>query len=88
MGESSGPAGGREVVAVCGAGAAGMAAALAAAEGGAEVVLVDEGAKLGGALNYARFDPAGTVFTIVTAGVDRTAPIRRRTTRSCAGMAG
>ena len=46
-------------VLVAGGGPAGMSAALAAAEAGAEVVLVDENPILGGALNYARFDAAG-----------------------------
>ncbi len=43
-------------VAVVGGGPAGMAAALEAAKSGAEVVLIEENATLGGALNYARFD--------------------------------
>lgn len=43
-------------VAVIGGGVAGMAAALAAAEAGAEVLLVDDNPTLGGALNYARGD--------------------------------
>ena len=47
-------------VTVIGAGPAGLAAALEAAEAGAEVLLVDENAELGGALTYARFDGAGT----------------------------
>ncbi|MEX2648608.1 MAG: 2Fe-2S iron-sulfur cluster-binding protein [Alphaproteobacteria bacterium] len=46
-------------VAVVGGGAAGMAAALEAAEVGAEVVLIEENPRLGGALGYARFDPEG-----------------------------
>jgi sarcosine oxidase subunit alpha len=46
-------------VTVIGAGPAGMAAALEAAAAGAEVLLVDENAELGGALAYARFDGAG-----------------------------
>lgn len=46
-------------VAVLGGGAAGMAAALAAAETGAEVILVDDAPSLGGALCYARFDADG-----------------------------
>ena len=46
-------------VTVIGAGPAGMAAALAAAEAGAEVLLVDENTELGGALSYARFDGVG-----------------------------
>jgi len=43
-------------VAVIGGGAAGIEAALAAAEAGAETVLIDDQPLLGGALNYARFD--------------------------------
>lgn len=43
-------------VAVIGGGVAGMSAALAAAAEGAEVVLIDDGARLGGALSYARID--------------------------------
>ena len=46
-------------VTVIGAGPAGMAAALEAAKAGAKVLLVDENAKIGGALGYARFDGAG-----------------------------
>ena len=46
-------------VAVVGGGPAGMAAALAAARAGAEVVLVEEGPVLGGSLTYARFDASG-----------------------------
>jgi sarcosine oxidase subunit alpha len=46
-------------VTVIGAGPAGMAAALEAAEAGADVLLVDENLELGGALTYARFDGAG-----------------------------
>ncbi|MGH6718134.1 MAG: FAD-dependent oxidoreductase, partial [Alphaproteobacteria bacterium] len=47
-------------VAVVGGGAAGLAAALEAAEAGSEVVLIEENPRLGGALGYARFDVAGT----------------------------
>ncbi|HET6223047.1 MAG TPA: FAD-dependent oxidoreductase, partial [Dongiaceae bacterium] len=47
-------------VAVIGGGPAGMAAALSAADSGAEVVLVDEGAEPGGSLWYARFNVDGT----------------------------
>jgi sarcosine oxidase subunit alpha len=47
-------------VAVVGGGPAGMAAALASADGNAEVVLIDEGAEIGGSLNYARFNADGT----------------------------
>jgi len=43
-------------VAVIGGGPAGLAAAAAAAEAGAEVVLIDENARLGGSLDYARVE--------------------------------
>ncbi|MDA5564564.1 2Fe-2S iron-sulfur cluster-binding protein [Cobetia sp. MMG027] len=46
-------------VMVVGAGPAGMTAALGAAEGGASVLLVEQGRLLGGALTYARFDAEG-----------------------------
>ena len=42
-------------VAIIGGGPAGLAAALQAANAGAEVILIDENPILGGALNYARF---------------------------------
>ncbi len=54
-------------VAVIGGGPAGMSAALSAAEGGAEVILIDEGAELGGSLSYARFDAAGKQATATRA---------------------
>jgi sarcosine oxidase subunit alpha len=46
-------------VAVVGGGAAGLSAALEAAQAGAEVVLIDDNPTLGGALGYARFDAEG-----------------------------
>lgn len=46
-------------VAVVGGGPAGLGAAIEAAKAGGEVVLVDENARLGGALVYGRFDAAG-----------------------------
>ncbi|MCZ2720113.1 FAD-dependent oxidoreductase [Marinomonas sp. 15G1-11] len=46
-------------VAVIGAGPAGLAASLKAADAGANVLLVDENPMLGGALTYHRFDVAG-----------------------------
>ena len=42
-------------VAVIGGGPAGLSAALAAAQEGARVLLIDDAASLGGSLNYARF---------------------------------
>ena len=47
-------------VAVVGAGTAGLAAALAAAEAGADTVLIEREPVLGGGLNYHRFDGDGT----------------------------
>lgn len=47
-------------VAVIGGGAAGLSAAAAAAGAGADVLLIDENAHLGGALNYTRLDAEGT----------------------------
>ena len=41
-------------VLVVGAGPSGIAAALAAARGGAQVLLIDENARIGGSLTYAR----------------------------------
>jgi sarcosine oxidase subunit alpha len=46
-------------IAVIGGGPAGLAAALQAAETGAEVILIEENPILGGSLNYARFDETG-----------------------------
>ncbi|MGH6962761.1 MAG: FAD-dependent oxidoreductase, partial [Dongiaceae bacterium] len=46
-------------VAVIGGGPAGLAAALQAADTGAEVIGIDDGAQLGGSLTYARFDSNG-----------------------------
>lgn len=46
-------------VAVIGGGPAGLAAARAAAEAGAEVILIEENAAVGGSLGYARFDAEG-----------------------------
>ena len=46
-------------VAVVGGGASGLSAAIAAAEAGRRVVIVDDNPMLGGALNYVRFDADG-----------------------------
>lgn len=46
-------------VAVVGGGPAGTAAALQAADAGCEVLLIEENPRLGGSLNYARFDAPG-----------------------------
>src|SRR5690606_16653851 len=48
-------------VVVIGGGPAGIAAAIAAATAGAEVLLVDENPRIGGSLSYARFDADGKV---------------------------
>ncbi|WP_192255926.1 2Fe-2S iron-sulfur cluster-binding protein [Mesorhizobium caraganae] len=45
-------------VLVVGAGPAGLNAAIAAAESGADVVLCDENPEIGGSLTYGRYDPA------------------------------
>jgi sarcosine oxidase subunit alpha len=59
-------------VVVIGGGPAGLAAALQAAETGAEVILVEEGPILGGSLNYARFDEDGEASCRITGDlVDR-----------------
>jgi sarcosine oxidase subunit alpha len=64
-------------VAVIGGGPAGMAAALAAAESGAEVVLADEGAELGGSLWYARFNVDGTHGSLTRAELAAATAARR-----------
>ncbi len=46
-------------VVVVGAGPAGMQSAIQAAQSGAEVLLLDENAQIGGSLNYARVDTEG-----------------------------
>ena len=77
-------------VAVIGGGPAGLSAALAAADGGGEVVLVDEGAELGGALNYARFDAAGMqadkVRAELLAAIKTKANIRILSDAMCSGL--
>ena len=59
-------------VAVVGGGAAGLSAAIAAAQEGCRVVIVDDNPAWGGALNYARHDAAG-----VRAGKERAALVSR-----------
>ncbi len=56
-------------VLVVGGGAAGLAAAVQAAEAGAEVVLADENTKLGGALLHGRFDGGGLRAAEARAGL-------------------
>lgn len=52
---------------VIGAGPAGLAAALQAADAGVDVIIVDQNPELGGALNYARFDIEGQAGAAVLA---------------------
>ena len=54
---------------VVGGGPAGLAAALSAAQAGAEVLLVEENPVLGGALTYARFDGEGSLATELREGL-------------------
>ncbi|RMD61265.1 MAG: FAD-binding protein [Alphaproteobacteria bacterium] len=76
-------------VAVVGAGPAGLSAALTAAQAGAEVVLIDEGPIVGGALAYARFDVdgarAGEVRTDLTAAVTAHPAITVMSDAACNG---
>ena len=48
-------------ITVVGGGPAGMSAALAAADAGAEVLLIEQETVVGGSLNYGRFDTEGTL---------------------------
>lgn len=59
-------------VAVIGAGAAGLAAAVAAAEAGADTILIEREPLPGGGLNYHRFDAGGAA-----AGLERNALVER-----------
>ncbi|MGE5516783.1 MAG: 2Fe-2S iron-sulfur cluster-binding protein [Bacteroidota bacterium] len=52
-------------VAIVGGGPAGLSAALAAAEAGAEVLLIDDNPLLGGALNYAQAAPSDLAARVV-----------------------
>ncbi len=76
-------------VLVVGGGAAGLTAALRAADAGAEVLLVDEEPVLGGALNYARFAPdaagARAKRDELVAEVERHGNIRVMTSTFCHG---
>ena len=62
MGETAKPVADREVVAVCGAGAAGMAAALAAARAGAEVCLIEAAPHTGGTVAAALIHTLGGLY--------------------------
>ena len=74
---------------VVGGGPAGMNAALEAATKGQEVILVDENPQLGGSLNYARIDAAGTgaieVRDRLVAEVEVNPHIRVMTRATCNG---
>ncbi|MGD9741359.1 MAG: 2Fe-2S iron-sulfur cluster-binding protein [Dongiaceae bacterium] len=77
-------------VAVIGGGPAGIAAALEAAKAGLEVVLVEDGARLGGSLGYARFDAEGVrgrqQLRVLAAEVEANARIRVLTEATCTGL--
>ena len=76
-------------VAVIGGGPAGMAAAIEAANDGAEVLLIDENPMLGGSLNYTRFDVEGDTGRIqvakLTNEIDRRPNITVITNATCNG---
>ena len=76
-------------VAVVGAGPAGMAAALEAAESGAETVLVEREPSIGGSLTYARFDidpaPSNQALADLQRGVVGDPRIRVLTRATCTG---
>lgn len=77
-------------VAVIGGGAAGMSAALYAAQSGARVVLVDDNVRLGGRLNYARLDVDGQRARVQSTSLSQqvtTQPlIRVLTDAQCTGL--
>ena len=62
MREPTNAFGDRAVIAVCGAGAAGMAAAVAAARAGADVCLVEAGPRVGGTVAHALIHTLGGLF--------------------------
>ncbi len=76
-------------VAVVGGGPAGISAALQAAAGGLEVLLIDEAPLLGGSLGYARFDADGArapaLISRLTRKVLDTPNIRVLTDTTCTG---
>ncbi len=77
-------------VAVIGGGPAGLSAALQAAQSGAEVILIDEGAQLGGSLGYARFDLDGgrgrALAAELVGAVQASATIRVLSDAVCSGL--
>ncbi|MER9404092.1 2Fe-2S iron-sulfur cluster-binding protein [Mesorhizobium caraganae] len=70
-------------VLVVGAGPAGLSAAIAAAEAGADVVLCDENPEIGGSLTYGRHDPA--VLADLTARSEALPNLRIMTGTLCNG---
>lgn len=76
-------------VAVIGGGPAGLAAAKAAADAGAEVILIEENEALGGSLGYARFDAEGkrgaSVRDDLIKGVEGRANLSVMTGAICSG---
>jgi len=76
-------------VVVVGGGPAGMAAAIAAATAGADVLLVDENPTLGGSLTYARFDADGEegsrICTELIAAIEDADNISCMTGATCQG---
>lgn len=76
-------------VAVIGAGPAGISAALAAARGGADVILIEESTVIGGSLNYARFggsrDDVDLLRRNLCDEVAANSDIRMLTNATCSG---
>src|SRR5262245_26896265 len=77
-------------VAVIGGGPACISAALEAAKGGGEIILIDENAALGGSLTYARFDAAGhrgpRQAAELTAALHGAGNVRVMTDTTCTGL--
>lgn len=76
-------------VAVIGAGPAGLSAALAAAQAGAKVVLIDDAPEAGGSLSYARFsrqpEAVESIRRNLVEQVKQTVGIRLLTNTTCTG---
>jgi len=79
-------------VAVVGSGVAGLSAALAAAQSGADTILIEREPLLGGGLNYARFDAEGSAGQrerdALAAQVEAHPNIRAWTDTQCTGRFG
>lgn len=77
-------------VAVVGGGPGGLSAGLEAARQGASVLVIEEHPRLGGALNYARFDPAGRkagdARAKIVGAVEADKRIRALTHATCTGL--